>query len=128
MKEYICEVVPVYVRPQPVTDEKACVGLIVRCPDADYAGYRLVGADEAAFDRIVRFFPRFGRENLLRAINWSKSDIEYSISKSGAGNDDERFSNLIRPRENVVQYGAPQISVTTRPQEEASRIYETIIA
>ena len=126
MKEYICEAVPVYLRPQPITDEKACLGIVVRCPESGYAGYRVVDENDAAFERIARFFPRFGRDNLLRALQWSRSDIEYSLS-GDAKDVADKFANLIRPRENVVQYGAPQIYVTTSPQDEAERLYDAFV-
>jgi len=77
MKEYICEVVPVYVRPQPITDEKAYVGVIVRCPGNGFSDYRLIGEGDPALNRVANFFPRFGRENLLRTLEWSRHDIEF---------------------------------------------------
>jgi len=128
MKDYVCEVVPVYVRPQPITDEKACVGVIVRCPEADIATYRLVEQGNASFERIAQFFPRLGRENLKRALEWSKNDIEFSFASEDRKLVEKRFANLIRPRENVVQYGSPQIHVTQSPQEEVERIYHNLVA
>lgn len=128
MKEYLCQVVPVYLRPQPLTEEKACIGVIVRCPEASFADYRIVEPGSAAAERIASFFPRFGHDNLKRALEWSKQDIAYSLA---AANDDEaerRFANLIRPRENVIQYGAPQIRVTQSPQEDTDRIYQLSVA
>ena len=58
MDRHFCEVVPVYVRPQSMVDEQACFGVIVRCPSANFYGYRLARGDEAAIARIAAFFPR----------------------------------------------------------------------
>ena len=71
MDRYFCEVVPVYVRPQSMVDEQACFGVIVRCPAANFYGYRLARGDEAAIARIVSFFPRYGRVGLDQAMTWA---------------------------------------------------------
>jgi len=128
MKEYLCEVVPVYVRPKPIVDEKACVGVVVRCPEADFFDWRLVDQSTPSLDRIANFFPHFGRENLVRALAWAKSDIEYSIAGTSKEIVEKRFANLVRPRENVVQYGAPQVCVTQSPHDEIGRIYQSLVA
>lgn len=126
MKEYICQIVPVYVRPQPLTDEKACIGVIVRCPETSFADYRIVEANSASADRIASFFPRFGRENLARAIEGSRHDIAFSLADEREAG--KRFANLIRPRENVVQYGIPLTQVLTDVAGAANRIYEMLVA
>jgi len=128
MKEYLCEVVPVYVRPKPIVDEKACVGVIVRCSEADFFDWRLVGRTAPSLDRIANFFPHFGRENLVRALAWAESDIGYSCAGSSKEIVEKRFANLVRPRENVIQYGSPQVCVTQSPQDEIERIYQTLVA
>lgn len=128
MKEYVCQVVPVYVRPLPITDEKACIGVIVRCPEANVADYRLADQSPSTLDRIAGFFPRFGRENLMRSIAWARHDIEYSIAGADSSVLEKRFANLIRPRENVVQYGAPQIRITDNPRNEVDGVYHMLVA
>ena len=123
MNGYFCEVVPVYVRPQSMVDEQACFGVIVRCPSANFYGYRLAQGDEAAIARIVSFFPRYGRAGLERAMAWAAQDIEYTFDKERNKGDKGAFANLIRRRENVVRYGAPQAVVATDPAAELDDLY-----
>ena len=123
MNGYFCEVVPVYVRPQSMVDEQACFGVIVRCPSANFYGYRLAQGDEAAIARIVSFFPRYGRAGLEKAMAWAAQDIEYTFGKERNEGDKGAFANLIRPRENVVRYGAPQAVVASDPAAELEDLY-----
>lgn len=123
MNGYFCEVVPVYVRPQSMVDEQACFGVIVRCPSANFYGYRLAQGDEAAIARIVSFFPRYGRAGLEKAMAWAAQDIEYTFGKERNEGDKGAFANLIRPRENVVRYGAPQAVVASDPAAELDDLY-----
>ena len=123
MDRHFCEVVPVYVRPQSMVDEQACFGVIVRCPSANFYGYRLARGDEAAIARIASFFPRYGRAGLERAMVWAAQDIEYTFDRERNKGDKGAFANLIRPRENVVRYGAPQAVFATDPAAELDDLY-----
>ena len=123
MNGYFCEVVPVYVRPQSMVDEQACFGVIVRCPSANFYGYRLAQGDEAAIARIVSFFPRYGRAGLEKAMAWAAQDIEYTFGKERNEGDKGAFANLIRPRENFVRYGAPQAVLSADPAAELEDLY-----
>ena len=123
MNRHFCEVVPVYVRPQSMVDEQACFGVIVRCPSANFYGYRLAHGDEAAIARIMSFFPRYGRAGLEQAMAWAAQDIEYTFDRERIKGDKGAFANLIRPRENVVRYGAPQAVFSTDPAAELDDLY-----
>ena len=106
-----------------MVDEQACFGVIVRCPSANFYGYRLARGDEAAIARIASFFPRYGRAGLERAMVWAAQDIEYTFDRERNKGDKGAFANLIRPRENVVRYGAPQAVFTTDPAAELDDLY-----
>lgn len=123
MGRYFCEVVPVYVRPQSMVDEQACFGVIIRCPDADVYAYRLARGDEAAIARIVSFFPRYGRAGLEQAMAWAAQDIEFTFDAERNKGNRGAFANLIRPRENVVRYGAPQAVFSDDPAAELDDLY-----
>lgn len=123
MDRHFCEVVPVYMRPQSMVDEQACFGVIVRCPTANFYGYRLAQGDEAAIARITSFFPRVGRVGLDRAMSWAAQDIEYTFDRERNKGDKGAFANLIRPRENIVRYGAPQAVFTNDPAAELDELY-----
>ena len=123
MSRHFCEVVPVYIRPQSMVDEQACFGVIVRCPTANFYGYRLAEGDEAAIARITSFFPRTGRTGLERAMAWAAQDIEYTFGRERKEGDKGAFANLIRPRENIVRYGAPQAVFTDSPAAELHDLY-----
>ena len=123
MDGFFCEVVPVYVRPQSMVEEQACFGVVVRCPSAGFYGYRLARGDEPAIARIVSFFPRYGRAGLEQAMAWAAQDIEYTFDRERKEGDRGAFANLIRPRENVVRYGAPQAVLTADPAAELDDLY-----
>lgn len=123
--KYTCIVVPVMLHPDPASPNTACFGVIVRCDEAGYFGYRLSKGDEATISRIVGFFPKYGREKFEQAMTWATHDIEYSINQEkkhpGA------FANLIRPRENVIRYATAQMSKATNPAAELNRQYELLV-
>lgn len=127
MAEYACTVVPVYVRPTSMVDEQACIGVIVRCPEADCYACRIATDDEAVIARIVGFFPKFGRANLMQALAWAAQDVEYSFSREKNLGDKGAFANLIRPRENVVRYGPPQSLLTRDPAAELDGLYHRAV-
>ena len=124
MDRHFCEVVPVYMRPQSMVDEQACFGIIVRCPTANFYGYRLAQGDETAIARITAFFPGAGRAGLDRAMAWAAQDIEYTFDRERNKGDKGAFANLIRPRENIVRYGAPQAVFTDDPAAELDALYQ----
>jgi len=127
MTEYACLIVPVYVKPQSMNDEKACIGIIARCSELNYLAYRVAVDDERVIGRIVSFFPSFGREQVVRAMNWAKHDIELAFSRERREGGDAAFANLIRPRENVVRYGASQALISANPAREFDRLYAEIV-
>lgn len=69
-----CAVVTVCLRPTPVSPESACFGIIVKCDGAGFFGYKLAQGDERVIERISGFFPRYGRDNLMRAMDWAAHD------------------------------------------------------
>ena len=127
MDRHFCEVVPVYVRPQSMVDEQACFGVIVRCPTANFYGYRLSQGDEAAIARIASFFPRYGRAGLEQAMTWAAQDIEYTFDRERNKGDKAAFHNLIRPRENIVRYGEPQALLSSDPLGELDGLYHRAV-
>ena len=78
---------------------------------------------EAAIARIVSFFPHYGRAGLEKAMAWAAQDIEFTFGKERNQGDKGAFANLIRPRENVVRYGAPQAVVASDPAAELDDLY-----
>lgn len=123
MARYFCEVVPVYVRPQSMVEEQACFGVIVRCPEAGFYGYRLAQDDEPVIARIASFFQRYGRAGLHQAMTWAAQDIEYTFRAEREKGDKGAFRNLIRPRENVVRYGSPQAYFADDPAAALDDLY-----
>ncbi len=111
-----------------MVDEQACFGVIVRCPTANFYGYRLAHGDEAAIARITSFFPRVGRAGLERAMSWAAQDIEYTFDRERNNGDKGAFANLIRPRENIVRYGEPQAVFSTDPAAELDDLYRRSVS
>ena len=124
-ERYNCAVVTVCLRPSPVSPETACFGVIVKCDDGGFFSYKLAQDDERAIERIAGFFPRYGRENVVRAMEWAAHDIDFAIK--GEKEDRATFQNLIRPRENVIRYGSPFVVATDNPASELERQYENLV-
>ena len=124
-EKHICVVVPVMLRPDPASPNTACFGVIVRCDETGYCGFRLSQGDEAAISRIVGFFPAYGREKFEQAMAWAAHDIEYAIEQERTRPGS--FANLIRPRENVIRYAAAQVTKATDPAAELDRQYELLV-
>jgi hypothetical protein len=124
-EKHNCIVVPVMLRPDLVSPNTACFGVIVKCDETGYFGFKTAQGDESAVSRIVSFFPKYGRRNFEQAMAWAAHDIEYAIEQeqksSGA------FYNLIRPRENVIRYGMAQTSKAVDPAAELDRQYEQLV-
>jgi len=127
MTEYACLIVPVYVRPQSMNDEEACIGVVARCPELGYLAYRIADDDERVIARISAFFPKFGRENVVRAMKWARHDIELAFARERRDGGNAAFDNLVRPRENVVRYGARQALISAAPEQEFDRVYAEIV-
>ena len=121
-----CAVVTVCLRPSPISPESACFGIVVKCDETGFFNYKLAQDDERAISRISGFFPRYGRKNLLRAMEWAAHDIDFTIQ--GERNGCATFANLIRPRENVIRYGAPFVVATEDPASELERQYEMLVS
>ncbi len=121
-----CAVVAVTLRPSPISQENAYLGVVVRCAETGYFGYKLVQDDASAIERIVNFFPRYGRQNLMRAVKWAAHDIDFAIE--GERNGRAAFANLIRPRENVIRYAPPFVVATDDPVAELARQYEMLVS
>lgn len=122
---HACIVVPALLRPDPTSPDTACFGVIVKCDEVGFWGFRTARGDEAATARIVGFFPKYGRARFEQAMAWAAHDVEYAIEQErkrpGA------FANLIRPRENAIRYGAAQLSRAADPAAELDRQYERLV-
>jgi len=120
---YDCLVVPVHYRPNVITCEFACIGVILKCRETGYEAFRLADDDEKVIARIVAFFPERGREEVERAMAWARRDIAFAFAADRRKGGEEAFSNLIRPRENIVRYGNPQSVYACDPVQELDNQY-----
>ena len=126
MDGHVCIIVPVYVRPMSIVDEQACLGVLIRCPEADCYAYRLATNDETAKARVLGFFPNLKRATLEQVLAWAAHDIEFSFARERNG-DKSAFHNLIRPRENIVRYGEPQALLSSDPLGELDGLYRRAV-
>ena len=124
--DYICSFVTVKLHPSPASSEHAYFGVVGRCDATGFFASKLARNDEKVISRIVNFFPKYGLANILRAMEWATNDIEFTIAETRKGHD--IFANLIRPRENVIRYGAPIAVATDDPVAELERQYEFFVA
>lgn len=120
-----CAVVTVCLRPSPVSPETACFGIVAKCDDIGFFDYKIAQNNELVIDRIAGFFPRYGRNNVMRAMEWAAHDIDYAIEGEKEGR--AAFLNLIRPRENVIRYGSPFVVTTDDPASELERHYKNLV-
>ena len=126
MDGHVCIVVPVYVRPMSIVEEQACLGVLVRCPEAGCYAYRLATDDEAVKARVLGFFPNLRRATLEQVLAWAAHDIEFAFEQERKG-DKAAFHNLIRPRENIVRYGEPQALLSSDPLGELDGLYHRAV-
>ena len=125
MDGHVCIVVPVYVRPMSIVEEQACLGVLIRCPEAGCYAYRLATDDETVKARVLGFFPNLRRATLEQVLG-AKHDIEFAFDQERKG-DKGAFHNLIRPRENIVRYGEPQALISPDPAAELDRLYRLAV-
>ena len=123
-----CAVVPVFIVPSPLSEERACCGILLRNLEDGAICYRIGNDDKRVIDRISAFFAKLGREKTIKFMIWAKNDIEYMIAKEREDPSFGAFKNLIRPRENVIQYGAPRLVVTADPALELAEQYERAVS
>ena len=121
---YNCIVVTVSLRPSPISDENACFGVILKCDKAGFFSYRLAQQDEAVISRITNFFPRYGREKLLRVMEWAANDIEFTIESTQTNPVSGSGTNC----ENIIRYGSPSAVTTDDPAAELERQYDIYVA
>ena len=122
-----CVVVPVFIVPSPLSEERACCGYLLRNLENGEIRYRIGHDDERVINRITAFFPKLGHEKTVRFMTWAKNDIEFTIAKEREDPSFGAFKNLIRPRENVVQYGSPRLVATDDPAAELVRQFERTV-
>ena len=118
MSEPICEVVTVLLKPSVVREDIATIGVIVRCPELAFDGFRLIAPDGERAAVLDRFFPGYGMANIRQALRWAEGDIRFAFEREREPGGQGAFENLIRPRENVVRYGPPRVAVTADPAAE----------
>ena len=127
LRSYLyCVVMTICLRPSPVSPESACFGVIVKCDGVGFFDYKLAQVDERAIERIAGFFLRYGRDNVVRAMEWAAHDVDFAIEGEKEGR--AAFRNLIRPRENVIRYGSPFVVATDDPASELERQYENLVS
>lgn len=126
-----CLVIPITFRPYAETGEFACFGVLLHCPEVGYVNYRLGGGDRRVTDRINHFFKEIGRDIFRLTLKSAKRDLDEVVNASGdlfAYKDvGALVGNLVRPRENLLRYGAPMSVMTDNPAAELDRQYALLV-
>ena len=127
MKKVLCEIETVLLKPSVVREDVATIGVIVRCEDTGFQGFRLIDPKGARVVVLDRFFPGYGVENIHQAIEWANNDISYAFERERQPGGKGAFANLIRPRENVVHYGAPRVALCSDPATLLESEYKNLV-
>ena len=126
-----CLVIPITFRPYVETGEFACFGVLVHCPDTGYVGYRIGEKDRRVTERINNFFKEIGRDIFRMTVKSAKLDLEQVVNAPSSLFDYQQaktlLENLIRPRENLIRYGAPIAVMTENPAVEVDRQYALLV-
>ena len=126
-----CLVIPITFRPYAETGEFACFGVLVHCPETGYLGYRIGERDRRVTDRINNFFKEIGRDIFRMTVKSAKLDLEQVVHAPSSLFDYQQaktlLENLIRPRENLIRYGAPIAVMSENPAVEVNRQYALLV-
>ena len=126
-----CLVIPITFRPYAETGEFACFGVLVHCPETGYIGYRIGEKDRRVTERINNFFKEIGRDIFRMTVKSAKLDLEQVVNAPSNLFDYQQakalLENLIRPRENLIRYGAPIAVMTENPAIEVDRQYALLV-
>ena len=127
MTEQICQIVTVLLKPSVVREDLATIGVIVRCQANGFAAFKLIDPNGERAKELDGFFSGYGIENIRQAIAWADRDIRYAIERERLPEGKGAFENLIRPRENVIRYGAPRIALSEDPAAGLNREFEQLV-
>ena len=127
MNEVTCQIVTVLLKPSVVREDLATIGVIVRCEATGFAGFKLIDPNGGRVNDLDRFFPGYGVANIRQAIAWAEGDIRFALARERQPDGKGTFANLIRPRENVVRYGAPRVALTADPAAVLDREYRKLV-
>lgn len=117
---------PVYVRKISMVQEQVCIGFFARSQKNDFYVYRLAKDDAAVKARVLNFLKNLSPEALERAFELAENAITYTFRREQEG-DKGAFHNLIRPRENFVRYGEPQMVTIRDPEKDLDRLYHQCV-
>ena len=127
MNGVTCQIVTVLLKPSVVREDLATIGVIVRCEATGFAGFRLIDPNSGRVSDLDRFFPGYGVANIRQAIAWAEGDIRFALARERQPDGKGTFENLIRPRENVVRYGAPRVALTVDPAAVLDREFRKLV-
>ena len=127
MNGVTCQIVTVLLKPSVVREDLATIGVIVRCEATGFAGFKLIDPNGERVSDLDRFFPGYGVANIRQAIAWAEGDIRFALARERQPDGKGTFENLIRPRENVVRYGASRVALTVDPAALLDREYRKLV-
>lgn len=110
----VCNIAAIAFRPYVETGEFACFGVVAYCPNTGVLKFKLAHTGKVA-NRVGTFFKELDKSIFRDAVKLAEMDLEYTRNLLGTLDPAVReraFSNLIRPRENVVHYCAPMSIMT----------------
>ena len=127
MKTLNCDIVTVQLKPSVIREDLAVIGVIVRCDETGYSGFRLIDAEGERVKELDLFFRGYGIDNIRQAVAWAEGDIRFAIEREKCPDGKGAFANLIRPRENVVRYGKVRSAIATDPEKLLAEEYGKLV-
>jgi hypothetical protein len=133
MKHLVCNFAPVRFLPYREVGEFVNVGVVVHCPQTDFFGYRLVPLKRTG--RVTGFFPELDAKLFKAALQgisrelarvqgnhrllWAKDAVAPEI----AGEQANRFREIIRRREGLLHFGDAGTLLADTPAEALDLLF-----
>lgn len=131
MKKFACQYALLRFRPFMETGEFANVGIVMMAPEARFFGFRLL----KKYGRITQFFNQLDRNVYLEGRELFKNELERFATELRRQSLDGRktqpdldlarnlFTELVRPREAMMQFAEQRIVLTDNPKEKLLELF-----
>lgn len=132
MKKIACQYVIVRFAPYVETGEFANVGILMIAPKQGYFGFKV---ETRSYKRVTRFFSELESKHYLETLQMFTKELQrvHEMLKSHGfdGRIDTNnvafaqnlFSELVRPRENIVRFSKPRLVLTEEPESKLKDLF-----
>lgn len=123
MNKFACRYAVIRFLPYPETEEFANIGIVLACPEIGYFDFKL---QTRRYGRVTNFFDEVDAKNYREAVSLfavELSRIKEVISVQSPEVFRQMFSNLIHPREAIVQFGQSRSRLSDKPSDTLDQLF-----